>query len=77
MRARIHVTLKKSVLDPQGQAVGAALRTLGFSEAKTARLGKTIDLELDDGTPRERIDEMCRKLLANLVIEDYAIELDG
>ena len=77
MRARIHVTLKKSVLDPQGQAVGAALRTLGFAEAKTARLGKTIDLELDDGTPRERIDEMCRKLLANLVIEDYAIELDG
>ncbi len=75
VRARVHVTIRKSILDPQGQAVGQALRALGFSETKNCRIGKIVELELADGTPRERIEEMCRKLLANPIIEDFAIEV--
>ncbi len=75
MRARVFVTLRKAVLDPQGQAVGQALRTLGFSELKDARLGKLVELEVADGTSKARIEEMCKKLLANPVIEDFSVEL--
>ncbi len=73
-RARVFVTLKKTVLDPQGVAVENALKTLGYAEVKDVRVGKFIILELEQATP-ERIDEMCRRLLANPVIEDYRFEL--
>jgi len=77
MKARVVVTLKKSVLDPQGLAVSRALASLGFDEVKDVRLGKLIELELADTDPkkaRERLAQMCEKLLANLVIEEYRIE---
>jgi phosphoribosylformylglycinamidine synthase len=77
MKARVVVTLKKSVLDPQGQAVGRALGSLGFSEVKDVRLGKIIELDLDAkdaAEARKRLEAMCEKLLANTVIEEYRIE---
>ena len=80
MRARVVVTLKKSVLDPQGQAVGRALGSLGFSEVKDVRLGKIIELDLDSkdaAEARKRVEAMCEKLLANTVIEEYRIEEPG
>jgi len=76
MRARVVVTLKKSVLDPQGQAVGRALGALGFPEVKDVRLGKIIELEVDGSDPaeaRKRLEQMCEKLLANTVIEEYRV----
>jgi phosphoribosylformylglycinamidine synthase len=75
MKAKVYVTLKAGVLDPQGKAIQHALETLGFSEARDVRQGKYIELELADGTPPARIEEMCRKLLANTVIENFRIEL--
>jgi phosphoribosylformylglycinamidine synthase PurS subunit len=80
MKARVVVTLKRSVLDPQGQAVGRALGSLGFVEVQGVRLGKIIELELDESDPRrarERLSAMCEKLLANTVIEEYRIEEPG
>ena len=77
MKARIYVTLKNGVLDPQGKAVQHALTALGFEEAEGVRQGKYIEVELAPGTPRERVSEMCERLLANTVIEDYRIELEG
>jgi phosphoribosylformylglycinamidine synthase PurS subunit len=77
MKARVVVTLKRSVLDPQGQAVERALASLGFSEVKGVRLGKIIELEIEGDDPRrarERLSAMCEKLLANPVIEEYRIE---
>ena len=78
MKAKVYVTLKKSVLDPQGKAVQHALDTLGFKEVKEVRIGKYIELELD-GTDRksaeEKVKTMCEKLLANIVIEEYRYEL--
>jgi phosphoribosylformylglycinamidine synthase len=77
IRGRVVVTLKQSVLDPQGQAVSRALGTLGFPEVKEVRLGKIVELELDETDPRkarERLAQMCEKLLANTVIEEYRIE---
>ena len=77
MKARVVVTLKQSVLDPQGQAVGRALGALGFSEVKDVRLGKIIELDLDAkdaGEARKRVEQMCEKLLANTVIEEYRVE---
>jgi len=77
MKARVVVTLKRSVLDPQGQAVTRALASLGFGEVKDVRLGKIIELELDEtdaARARERLQAMCEKLLANTVIEEYRIE---
>ncbi len=78
MKARVHVTLKSGVLDPQGQAIANALAALGFSGVGEVRQGKVIDLEIGEADPdraRARVEAMCRKLLANTVIEDYAIEL--
>ncbi len=79
MKARVHVSLKPGVLDPQGKAVSDALGRLGFSEVGEVRVGKTIELELEDGLAAEaaeaRVKEMCEKLLANTVIERYAVEL--
>jgi len=80
MKARVVVTLKKSVLDPQGLAVGRALGSLGFSEVKDVRLGKIIEMELEGKDPadaRKRVEQMCEKLLANTVIEEYRIEEIG
>ncbi len=77
MKARVHVTLKDGVLDPQGKAIHRALETLGFACVRDARQGKVIDLELDgadESDARQQVDRMCRQLLANTVIEDYTIE---
>jgi phosphoribosylformylglycinamidine synthase subunit PurS len=78
MKAKVHVTLKRGVLDPQGKAIEHALGTLGFSGVDNVRAGKVIELDLQEADPaaaRKTVEEMCRKLLANTVIEDYAIEL--
>ncbi len=78
-KARVFVTLKRGVLDPQGSAVNRALHAMGYGEVSDVRLGKVVELTIDDKAPeaqeRARLDEMCRKLLANTVIEDYRIEL--
>ena len=78
-KARVFVTLKRGVLDPQGSAVNRALHAMGYSEVSDVRLGKLLELTLDEKVPeaqeRARIEEMCKKLLANTVIEDYRIEL--
>lgn len=79
MKARITVTLKPGVLDPQGKAIEHALEGLGFDGVEGARQGKLIELDLED-TDKEmakaRVTEMCEKLIANTVIENYAIELE-
>ncbi|AJD53120.1 phosphoribosylformylglycinamidine synthase PurS subunit [Thalassospira sp. MBR-102] len=78
MKARVHVTLKNGVLDPQGKAVHHALQGLGFAGVNDVRQGKFIELELDGSDvekARAEVKEMCEKLLANTVIEDYSIEL--
>jgi phosphoribosylformylglycinamidine synthase len=80
MRARIYVTLKKAVLDPQGKAVARSLSHLGFGEVKDVRIGKFVEVDLDAQSRAEaerRLGEMCKKLIANTVIEDYRIELEG
>ncbi|GIW39997.1 MAG: phosphoribosylformylglycinamidine synthase subunit PurS [Candidatus Binatia bacterium] len=78
MRVRVYVMPREDILDPQGKAVEESLHSLGFTEVRSARLGKRIDLELeetDEERARSRVDEMCRKLLANEVIEDYSFEI--
>jgi phosphoribosylformylglycinamidine synthase len=78
MKARIHVRLKAGVLDPQGKAIGNALHSLGFEGVGEVRQGKLIELDLAETDPaaaRTRVEAMCRQLLANPVIEDYAIEI--
>ncbi len=78
MKARVTVTLKRGVLDPQGQAIAQALRTLGFEGVEDARQGKLIELTLAETDPeaaRAKVVAMCEKLLANTVIESYAIDL--
>jgi phosphoribosylformylglycinamidine synthase subunit PurS len=78
MKARVHVTLKNGVLDPQGKAIGHSLNRLGFPEVGDVRQGKFIELELaETDQAKARVEEMCRKLLANTVIENYSIELVG
>ena len=74
MKARVHITLKKGVLDPQGKAIHHALEGLGFGGVNDVRAGKMIELDLADGTSDADIDAMCAKLLANTVIENYRIE---
>ena len=74
MKARVFVTLKPGVLDPQGKAIHHALEGLGFGGVKDVRAGKLIELELAEGTSEDEIAEMCRKLLANTVIENFRIE---
>ncbi len=75
MKAIVHITLKKGVLDPQGKAIGQALHGMGFDEIGEVRQGKMIELDIADGTDKKRIADMCEKLLANTVIEDYRIEV--
>jgi phosphoribosylformylglycinamidine synthase PurS subunit len=74
MKVRIHVSLKPGVLDPQGRAVHHALEGLGFTGIEEVRVGRLIELEVADSTTDAELDAMCRKLLANLVIENYRIE---
>ena len=74
MKVRIHVSLKPGVLDPQGRAVHHSLEGLGFSGVEDVRIGRLVELDVADGTTNEALDEMCRKLLANMVIENYSIE---
>lgn len=74
MKARIFITLKNGVLDPQGKAIHHALEGLGFSGVNDVRAGKLIELDLDDATDTATIEEMCRKLLVNSVIENFQIE---
>ena len=79
MKVKVHVTLKNGVLDPQGKAVGNALGGLGFSGVEDVRIGRYIELELDTNDPEEarrQGDDMCRKLLANTVIENYRIDIE-
>jgi phosphoribosylformylglycinamidine synthase len=77
MKTRIYVTLKNGVLDPQGKAIHHALEGLGFSGVNDVRAGKLIELDLADGVSEDDVEAMCRKLLANTVIENYRIERDG
>lgn len=79
MKATIRITLKNGVLDPQGKAIEKALGTLGFDGIKDVRQGKLINLHLTQSDPQiasAKISEMCEKLLANTVIENYSFELD-
>ena len=78
MKAKIHVTLKEGVLDPQGKAVQRALGSLGFGGVDEVRQGKYLEIDLAGSDPakaRDEVDAMCKKLLANTVIENYAIEI--
>ena len=77
MKARVFVTLKPGVLDPQGKAIHHALEGLGFSGVEDVRAGKLIELDLEPHVDDQAIEEMCRKLLANTVIENFRIERLG
>jgi phosphoribosylformylglycinamidine synthase PurS subunit len=78
MKARIRITLKNGVLDPQGKAIQNALGSLGFAGVSDVRQGKYIEVDLastDETAARAEVERMCKDLLANTVIEDYAFEL--
>ena len=78
MKARVHVTLKPGVLDPQGKAVEGALAALGFAGVESVRQGKFLEIELtgdDRDAAEQQVAEMCEKLLANTVIEKYDVEI--
>ena len=78
MQVQVYITPKKGVLDPQGKAIERSLHLLGFAEAHDVRLGKYVELAVDEQDPdraRQRVDDMCRALLANGVIEDYRFDL--
>jgi len=78
VKAKVHITLKKGVLDVQGKAIGGALASLGFGGVDDVRQGKYIELDIAETDPaiaKSRVEEMCRKLLANTVIENYAVEI--
>ena len=79
MKARIQITPKKGVLDPQGKAIVQALIALGFSSVKNMRQGKFLEIDLHDNDRNQlisEVNEMCEKLLANTVIEDYKIDFE-
>jgi phosphoribosylformylglycinamidine synthase subunit PurS len=78
LKARVHITLKNGVLDPQGKAVENALHGLGFKGVSQVRQGKVIEMNLSSGdkaAAQRDVEEMCKNLLANTVIENYAVEL--
>lgn len=80
LKATVYVTIKQGVLDPQGVAVQGALHSMGFQEVESVRIGKYMELSLDTDDRAEaerRLKEMCEKLLANTVVEDYRYELEG
>lgn len=74
MKVRVHVSLKPGVLDPQGRAVHHALESMGFPGVSDVRVGRTIEFDAQDGTSDAQLADMCEKLLANTVIENYRIE---
>ena len=79
MLAKIYITLKKDVLDPQGSVIANSLKSLGFKGIDDVRQGKYIEIKLNTQnkeTAIKKVNEMCEKLLANLVIEDYKVEID-
>ena len=79
MKARVHITLKRGVLDPQGKAIGQALISLGFEGVGEVRQGKTLEIEIaetDADAARAAVEAMCTQLLANTVIEDYEIAIE-
>ena len=78
MQAKVYITLKPGVLDPQGKAIQSSLRTLGFPDVSSVRLGKYLEVALTESDPAKaklELEGMCKKLLANTVIEDYRFEL--
>ena len=78
MKARVYVTYRNGILDPQGNAVARSLAALGFGEVRDVRIGKLIEIDLrttDRAEAERRLEEMCRRLLANPVIEDYRYEV--
>ncbi|HEY0113435.1 MAG TPA: phosphoribosylformylglycinamidine synthase subunit PurS [Allosphingosinicella sp.] len=77
MKTRVYVTLKNGVLDPQGKAIHHALEGLGFSGINDVRAGKLIELDLEENIGDEQVEAMCRKLLANTVIENFRIEREA
>ena len=74
MKVRVHVSLKNGVLDPQGRAIHHSLEGLGFGGVKDVRVGRLIELDVDESVSDAALDDMCRKLLANMVIENFRIE---
>ena len=80
MKIFIYVSPKQGVLDPQGQAALGALKSLGFNEVSEVRIGRYITLDIEDGDAsktKERVNEMCDRLLANPIIEDYRVDVEG
>ena len=80
LKARIFVTPRRDVLDPQGSAVEGALHSLGFAEVGQVRIGRYVELHLDETDPKvasERLDAMCERLIANPVVEDFRFELEA
>ena len=80
MKAKIYVTPKKAVLDPQGKAVANALHSLGYGAVGDVRIGKFMEIELagaDQAAAKKQLDEMCHRILSNPVIEDYRFEIEG
>jgi phosphoribosylformylglycinamidine synthase len=78
MLARVYVTPKKAILDPQGKAIANSLHALNYGEVSDVRMGKYLELHLQGlsrAQAEQRVEEMCRRLLANLVIEDFRFEL--
>ncbi len=78
MKARVHITLKAGVLDPQGKAIAHALGSLGFAGVEDVRQGKYIEIDLADtdaAAATSRVEAMCQRLLANTIVEDYKVEL--
>ncbi|MEI6730559.1 MAG: phosphoribosylformylglycinamidine synthase subunit PurS [Pseudomonadota bacterium] len=79
MKAKIHITLKNGVLDPQGKAIEGSLHNLGFGDVGAVRQGKYIELEIGSKDPEQarlQVEEMCKKLLANIVVENYRFEIE-
>ena len=80
MKAKIHITLKSGILDPQGKAIEHALGTLGFKNVRDVRMGKYLEVDLQETTQdraEAEVKSMCEKLLANTIIEEYRFELAG
>ena len=80
MRARVFITLKPGVLDPAGKAVEKSLHALGFPEASGVRIGKFVELEVDAtdaSVAKAKVEQMCQKLLANLVVESFKVEIQA
>lgn len=80
MKVRVEITRRASISDPEGTTVARGLRDLGYDEVEGVHMGRIIELEVagnDVATVTARVDEMCRRLLANPVIEDYLITVDG